>query len=186
MSLFDQEVNRLMSPTWWVMLLRGLAAIAAGILLVFQTNITLMIIVLFLGGYLLVGGIFAIVGAFLHRQADPRWWLDVVIGVLGVLAGIFVLLNPSETLQMAPELIVYILAAVVLITGVLEISKALTGGKGGSPNWSGVALGVLYIVSAGCLLLLPNMAIGIIFYAFSIVLIFIGLILVYYAFTLRR
>ncbi len=186
MSLFDQGMNRLMAATWWVVLLRGLAAIAAGLLLVFQTGITLLVIALFFGGYLLVSGVFAIVGGILHRQGHPRWWLDALIGLLGVLAGIFVLANPSQTLQMAPEVIIYILAGVVLLTGVLETAKGLYLRSQGHSDWSDVVVGVLYIMSAVCLLLVPNMALGILFYAFAFLLLFIGGILVYYAFVLRR
>ena len=186
MSLFDQGMNRLMAAAWWVVLLRGLAAIAAGLLLVFQTNISLLVIALFFGGYLLVSGVFAIVGGILHRRSQSHWWLDGLIGLLGVLVGIFILANPGQSLQMAPEVIIYILAGVVLLSGLLEIVKGLQLRRLGHADSSDIVVGVLYVISAICLLLVPNMALGILFYAFAFLLLFIGGILVYYAFVLRR
>lgn len=186
MSLFDQGMNRLMAAAWWVVLLRGLAAIAAGLLLVFQTNISLLVIALFFGGYLFVSGVFALVGSILQRQSHPRWWLDALIGLLGILAGVFVLSNPSKTLQLAPNLIIYILAGIVLLTGVLETAKGIYLRSLGHSDWSDIVVGVLYIISAVCLLLVPTMAIGILFFAFAFLLLFIGGILVYYAFVLRQ
>ncbi|MBP6806439.1 MAG: DUF308 domain-containing protein [Chloroflexi bacterium] len=186
MSLFDQGMNRLMAATWWMVLLRGLAAIAAGLLLVFQSSISLLVIALFFGGYLLASGVFAAVGAILNRRSHPRWWLDVLIGLLGVLVGIVVLANPNKSLQLAPELIIYILAGVVLLSGVLEIVKGLELRRLGHPDSSDIVVGVLYIISAVCLLLVPNMAIGIMFFAFAFLLLFIGGVLVYYAFVLRQ
>src|SRR6266481_3241182 len=77
---------------WWLLLLRGAAAIAFGVL--------------------------ALAAAFTSRSDPvPRWWL-VLTGILGIAVGLFALLWPGIT---ALALITFI-GALASVRGVLEIA----------------------------------------------------------------
>src|SRR5262249_56182394 len=54
---------------WWLVLLRGIAAILFGILAIVWPGITLLTLVILYGAYALADGIFALAGAF---SATPQ------------------------------------------------------------------------------------------------------------------
>src|SRR5262249_58569749 len=76
------------ADNWWLLLLRGLAAIAFGVIAFFWPGITLVALTYLFGIYAIVDGLAAIWGAFnLPGEAGPRWWLGLS-GVVSILAGI--------------------------------------------------------------------------------------------------
>ncbi len=66
-----------LSRNWWMLALRGLAAIVFGVLAFVWPDITLFALVLLFGAYMLVDGIFAIVAAVRAAGREARWWLLV-------------------------------------------------------------------------------------------------------------
>ena len=81
-----------LAENWWLLLLRGLAAIAFGVIAFFWPAITLVALTYLWGAYALADGIIALGAAFSARGVDagPRWWLGLS-GVVGILAGIIAL-----------------------------------------------------------------------------------------------
>jgi uncharacterized membrane protein HdeD (DUF308 family) len=69
---------------WWVMAVRGVAALLFGILALIWPQITLTVLVLLFGAYALVDGVLALVTAFSRagRATGRRPWL-IVEGVSG-------------------------------------------------------------------------------------------------------
>ena len=78
-----------LAENWWLLLLRGLAAIAFGVIAFFWPAITLVALTYLWGAYALADGMIAIGAAFSARGVDagPRWWLGLS-GAVGILAGI--------------------------------------------------------------------------------------------------
>jgi uncharacterized membrane protein HdeD (DUF308 family) len=107
------------SRQWWAFLLRGLAAVLFGVLAFAWPGLTLTVLVLFWGAYALVDGVLALVAAF-RTQNDNRWGL-LLEGVVGVGAGIVTFALPGLTALV----LVYIIAAWAVITGVLELWAAI-------------------------------------------------------------
>jgi uncharacterized membrane protein HdeD (DUF308 family) len=140
-----------LARNWWVVLLRGLAGIIFGLVTFFEPGISLAALVLLFGAYAFVDGVFSIVTAVRRRSAD-RWWLLLLEGIAGVLAGIATLILPAIT----AIVLLYLIAAWALVTGVLEIAAAIRLRKAITGEWllalSGVAsviLGVLLILAPG-------------------------------------
>lgn len=185
MTLYNKEMNKLMAATWWVVLLRGICIGIIGLLMLFWTEPTLLIMTIFAGGFLFVSGVWTAVGGFIQRMDNAKWWLDIIIGLIGVIAGLFVVLNPLKIVQIAPELLVIILAALVLITGILEIYKGIHVRREGHKDGSHITVGVGYILSALVLMLMPMLGVGLVIYGFGFFLLFIAFVLIWYAFILR-
>lgn len=81
-------------PTWWLVLV-GIAGIAAGIVTFLWPGITAIVLVLFIGAWALVHGIFEIIGAIkLRKEIDNEWWL-ILSGVLSVVFGLLVIAMPG-------------------------------------------------------------------------------------------
>lgn len=188
MSLYDKEMNKLMIATWWVVLVRGICIGILSLLLLFWTGPTLLIVTLFAGGFLFVSGVWAAVGGFLHRKGNSKWWLDIIIGIIGVIAGLIVMLNPLKIGAIAPELLVVLMAFFALISGILEIYKGVHIRREGHKDGSHIIVGVGYLLVALILMLMPIMgelAIGLLIYGFGFFLLFIAFVLIWYAFVLR-
>lgn len=86
-----------LSRNWWALALRGLAAIVFGVLAFALPGITLAALILLFGAYMLVDGVLAIFAAMRAARSESRWWLLLVEGVLGVLAGVVAFAVPSIT-----------------------------------------------------------------------------------------
>ena len=78
-----------LAKNWWLLLLRGFAAIAFGVLAFFRPGLTLITLTWLWGAYALSDGVIAIWAAFNASgdDAGPRWWLGVS-GVVSILAGV--------------------------------------------------------------------------------------------------
>src|SRR3954452_3268461 len=90
---------------WWVVLLEGIFAAIFGLLLLVEPGATLIFLVQVLGFYLFIDGILRIVSMFLDSSL---WGLKLVVGILGILAGIVVLNHPLWSATTVPAYIVYV------------------------------------------------------------------------------
>ena len=72
-----------LAKSWWLLLLRGIAAIIFGILAFVWPGLTLVTLVLLYGAFALVDGVISLIAAFTGgAKPVPTWWL-VVVGLLG-------------------------------------------------------------------------------------------------------
>src|SRR6184192_4390437 len=106
---------------WWVPVIRGIAAIVFGIIAFAYPGLTIATLVLFFGAWVLIDGIFRIVGAIGGRASDPEWGFHLIIGIIGIIIGFLTFHAPAIT---ALALIIYI-AAWVLRIGVSEVASAI-------------------------------------------------------------
>ena len=110
-----------MARYWWVFLLRGLLAIAFGVIAFTYPGITLAVLVIFFGAYALVDGAFIIGATLANWRHMENHWLPMLQGILGVFVGVLTFRLPAVT---ALGLLIYI-AAWSLATGALEIVAAI-------------------------------------------------------------
>jgi uncharacterized membrane protein HdeD (DUF308 family) len=138
---------------WWLVALRGALAVVFGIVALIWPGITIAALVFLFGAYALVDGVFAIAGAIMGRRerASHRWWM-VFEGVVAVAAGILAFLWPGITALV----LLYVIAAWALVTGVLEIYLAIKLRKEmerelllGLAGVASVVLGILLFIFPG-------------------------------------
>src|SRR5882762_5677662 len=67
---------------WWLFLLRGIAALAFGVITLLQPGATLVVLMAFIIAYALVDGVVALVYAFRLRPMLDRWWMLLIQGVI--------------------------------------------------------------------------------------------------------
>ena len=124
---------------WWVFLIRGLVAIAFGLVAFFYPAATLITFILFYAVFSIVDGVFAMVSAVRgHEGPGARWWL-ALIGVLGVLAGLAAYLWPGLTALALLTLI----GIWALVYGVVEIIGAIRLRKEIDNEWLLLVHGIL-------------------------------------------
>jgi uncharacterized membrane protein HdeD (DUF308 family) len=141
-----------LSRNWWVVLVRGIVGILFGIVTFFAPGITLAALVLVFGAYAFVDGVLTLASAIRRRSTTDRWWILVLEGIAGILVGIATLFLPGITALV----LLYLIAAWALVTGVLELAAAIRLRKVITNEWLlalggivSILLGVLLIVAPG-------------------------------------
>jgi len=121
MNGLDSTLASILHRGWWLLLLRGLAAIAFGVLTWFQPGISLAVLILFFGVYSLVDGVLSTFTAIGGRKQNEYWWMLLLRGLVGIGVGLITFIAPGVT---ALALLFYI-ALWAIATGVLEIAVAI-------------------------------------------------------------
>jgi len=114
-------LGKLLSEYWWVLLLRGILAIAFGVTAYAWPGLTLATLVIFFAAWVFVDGVFDVFHAFAGRKDNENWWLLLLEGLLGIAFGVITFQAPQITTLI---LLLYI-AFWAIATGVLRIVMAI-------------------------------------------------------------
>jgi uncharacterized membrane protein HdeD (DUF308 family) len=128
---------------WWALALRGAIAILFGLAALLRPGIALEALILLFGAYALVDGVFSIVGIFGGTRGGTPRWLLLIEGVAGILAGLIAFVLPGLTAL----LLLYLIAAWAIITGISEIATAIRLRREITGEWAliiGGAISVLF------------------------------------------
>ena len=174
---------RSLADYWWLLLLRGLVAIAFGVVAFVWPGLTLVALTLVWGAYALADGILALWTALAATGGETakRWWLALG-GVAGIVAGLVAFFYTGMT---ALVLLMFIAAwaiviGVILIWGAIELHKILDDAWLIGLNGAlAVAFGVLLVARPGAGALAVVWMIG----WFAVVF---GILHIALAFRLRR
>jgi uncharacterized membrane protein HdeD (DUF308 family) len=138
----------LLSKYWWVLVVRGVLAMALAIFAFVWPQQTIAALVLVFGATALVDGTFALVAAISGHRLTPYWWVLLLQGLFGIGMGVFTLFNPAIT---AVALLVCI-AVWAIGMGVLQVIAAVRLRHDITGEWwlalggiAGVAFGILLI-----------------------------------------
>jgi uncharacterized membrane protein HdeD (DUF308 family) len=165
---------------WWLILLRGIAAIIFGVLAFIWPGITLVTLVLFWGAFALVDGVLALANAIMGGNMGSRWWLALV-GVAGIAAGILTFMWPGVTAL----LLLLFIATWAIVLGVFQIVGAIRLRKEIDNEWMLILSGVLSVLFGVVLLVAPGAgALALIWVIGAYALVF-GLLLVAFALKVR-
>jgi uncharacterized membrane protein HdeD (DUF308 family) len=106
---------------WWVLLLQGIAGIAAGLVTLVWPDISALALIYVIAAWALVTGGFEIAAAIRLRKVITGEWLLVISGIASVLLGVMLMLFPG------PGALVLTLwvGAYALVSGVLLTFLAL-------------------------------------------------------------
>jgi len=69
-----------LTRNWWIVALRGVFAIIYGLMALVWPGLTLELLVLFFGAYMLMDGVFTFISAFTNRAGRERWWVLLLEG----------------------------------------------------------------------------------------------------------
>ncbi len=120
----------------WALGLWGALSIIFGALVLAWPGITLKAFLVILGVYLLAVGIVMLVGSIAKRQG--RWVGAALVGVISVIAGLYVFSHPEISALVALSVI----AIWAIVSGVLQLVAGLEGKK----NWLMVIAGAIYVL----------------------------------------
>ena len=127
---------------WWLTLINGILALIVGAVLLWspvKTKVDVyMFLIYFLGFYWLFRGMFDIVYMFVDHTA---WGWKLFMGIIGILAGGYILMYPVASALALPKIFVMVLGLWGLIEGTILLIMAFKGG-----GWGAGILGALGII----------------------------------------
>lgn len=148
MDNFEKQLAGTLSRKWWVLLLRGLIAIAFGVLIWLQPMISLKALVLVFGIYVLADGILGVSMAIAGGEWLEHRWVLFFSGILGMGVGILTLLRPNIT----GLVLLFYIAIWAVVEGILEIITAIRLRKEMTGEWL-LILGGLMTMAFGVILI---------------------------------
>jgi uncharacterized membrane protein HdeD (DUF308 family) len=166
---------------WWLLLLRGIAAIVFGVLTFVWPGVTLLTLVLLYGAFALVDGVLALGAAIMGGAPAPRWWLAIV-GLLGIGAGIVTFAWPGVTAL----LLLFFIAGWAIAMGVFEIVGAIRLRKEIDNEWWLIASGAMSVIFGLILIFQPQTGALALLFVIGIFAILHGVTLVALSLRLRK
>jgi uncharacterized membrane protein HdeD (DUF308 family) len=106
---------------WWVLLLQGLAGIAAGLVTFFWPGITAVALLIVIAAWAIVTGILEIAAAIRLRKEIEGEWLLGLSGFCSLVLGLLLVVWPAA----GALAFVWLIAGYAIISGILLIAVAL-------------------------------------------------------------
>jgi uncharacterized membrane protein HdeD (DUF308 family) len=103
---------------WWVVLIEGILSVIAGVIAFTVPGITALFLLGLIAGWAIFTGVLEIIAAIQMRKYITGEWLMVLTGVLSVVFGVLLLLNPFA----GALAVVWIIGAYAIVFGVLLIA----------------------------------------------------------------
>lgn len=172
-----------LAENWWLLLLRGLAAIAFGVIAFFWPGITLVALTYLWGAYALVDGVVAIWAAFSASgdDAGPRWWLGLS-SIVSILAGIVAFVYPGLTALV----LLVVIAVWAIVIGVLQLYAAMQLRKVINNEWWLILSGLLSIAFGAVLIAWPGTGALAVIWTIAWFAVFFGCMFIGLAFELKK
>jgi uncharacterized membrane protein HdeD (DUF308 family) len=108
------------APRWWLAVV-GLLGVAAGVVTLLLPGITALLLLLFIAGWAIAIGVMQIIGAIrLRKEIDNEWWL-VAGGVLSVIFGLVLIVQPGA----GALALLFLIGAYAIVHGIVLVSFSL-------------------------------------------------------------
>lgn len=169
-----------LSRTWWVLVLRGVAALLFGVLALVWPGITLLVLIVLFAAYALVGGALELAGAFQQRRARG-WWLMLLLGIASVAAGLIAIAYPGIT----AVALVLVIGISAIFWGVLDIAMAIRLRRELQGEWLLGLAGFLSIVFGVILIAFPGAGALALVWLIGIQAVLVGVLLIGLGLRLR-
>jgi uncharacterized membrane protein HdeD (DUF308 family) len=170
-----------LAKNWWMLLLRGVAAIIFGVLAFAWPGMTILTLIMFYGAFALIDGVLAVVAAITGGAPAPRWWLAIV-GLLGIATGLLVFMMPGLTALV----LLYFIAGWAIATGVFQIIGAIRLRKEIDDEWYLILSGVVSVLFGIGVMMAPGAGALALLWVIGIYAVVMGAIMVALAFRLKK
>jgi len=145
---FGAAVTRAMHEHWLLFVVEGIVLLILGALAIVVPPLATLGVTIFLGWILLISGAVGLAMTFMARGAPGFWW-SLVSGILGVVAGLVLLLFPVS----GAVSLTLVLIAFFIVEGVASIMYAIEHKRQLSGRWGWMlASGVVDLILAAIIL----------------------------------
>ena len=162
-------------------MLRGIFIIILGVVAFVWPAITVLALVFLFGAFAFVDGIFATVVSVSQRRTIPQWGLVLAGGIAGIVVGILLFVWPL----ISALVILYLIAAWLVVTGIIRIITAIRARKETTMGWS-LSLGIISVCFGAAIFLIPLAMLLAMLWIIAAFAIIIGIFLLVDAFQVRK
>ncbi|MDI3331661.1 MAG: DUF308 domain-containing protein [Micrococcus sp.] len=141
---------------WWL-LVRGLLALAFGLIMVFLPAAGAAGLGIIVGAWLVLDGITGCGIAMQRQRTGRRWRMALLGGLVAIMAGLAVVVFPYAAALVGGLAVLWILAIGLAVRGLLELADRRSGAWG---SFLGLINIVVAIVLAVVMLVNPLIALG--------------------------
>lgn len=118
----------------WLFYVGGVLGILAGIGAFVWPGATLYVLAVFIAWYLVIGGIFTVIGAFAGPKHD-WWWVHIILGILMFILGAWAVASPARSVLLFLNLVgLYLIffgfAEIVMAFALWEAGKRIAKAEG--------------------------------------------------------
>lgn len=143
---------QMLARRWWMLLVRGLAAIVFGILTFISPGTSLFVLVVLYGAWAIIDGAFNLGSSIRSAREGRSWGWLMFEGLIGIAAGVLTFLWPG----ISALALLFVIAGWMIVTGVAEISAAVRLRKYVRGEWALALAGVLSVVAGALLAIFPG------------------------------
>ncbi|MCH9816123.1 MAG: HdeD family acid-resistance protein [Actinomycetia bacterium] len=170
-----------LGKNWGLFLFFGVLTVGLGIAIVVWPQVTVGIVAILLGAWLLVSGVFSLVSSFATADADTASRVMMgIVGALSILLGILCF----RSIYQAVEILALFVGIGWLMRGVFDLVGG-AGAKGQSGRGLAIFMGLLGIAAGIVVLVWPGITLTALAWVSGIWLIVLGLVWVIASFRLR-
>jgi uncharacterized membrane protein HdeD (DUF308 family) len=142
-----------LTRNWWLVVLRGVLAIAFGVATFIWPNAALQALIILFGAYALADGILYIATAISgSAMSSSSRWLLVLGGVAGIIVGLLTFFYPGTT----ATLLLYFIGAWAIVTGIFEVMAAIQLRQEIDNEWLLILSGVLSVIFGVLVFVYPS------------------------------
>lgn len=173
--------TELCNRAWWVFLIGGIASVVFGILAFVNPGVALLVLSMFFAAFVLVDGAVNIWGAISNRGKDG-WWMILLLGIAGVLAGGYALLSPPVSMIA----FIYVVAFIAMFIGVSSLYLGWRIREEVAGEWVLYLTGIISVLFALLILFKPGIGGLSVVYMIATWAIFIGALRIWFSFRIRK
>jgi uncharacterized membrane protein HdeD (DUF308 family) len=179
-------VRQFCSEAWWLVLLRGIALLILGGLLLSRPGITVLVLVQFLGAYFFVDGTLSVFKSITGRKYMQGWGWGIFMGILEILAGIIVFAHPLASAIVTGSFLVYLIAFMAILFGIFGIVTGIQVRKEVKGEWAMIVGGVLAVIFGLILITNPQASVSVYLTLMGILAVIGGIIEIIASLMLRK
>jgi len=166
---------------WGWVALRGVIAVLFGVFAFLWPGKTLAAVVLVFGAFAFADGILSLIAAFRVRDQGKPFWSLVIVGLLGIAAGVATFFWPGMTAL----LLITFIGAWALVMGIFEIVAAIRLRREIEGEWLLGLSGALSVLFGLFVLFQPGAGALALIWVIGAYAFFFGILLIALAFRLR-
>jgi len=155
---------------WGSFVFRGLIAFIIGILVLVWTNLAVEIVASLIGILVVLAAVITMVLALKSPSGAPYSAPLLIMGVLGLVAGVLAILHPWT----AAAVLTLIIAVLILVAGFLDLSLAIFHPEFTDHRWLLGLAGALSVILGGIFIFLPTLG------ALVLVAVYLGIFVLIY------
>lgn len=171
-----------LSRRWWALALRGVVYVTFGLTALLWPGLTFGVLLTLFGIFALVDGVVTIVGGVRTGRKGEPWVALLLEGVVSAAVGVLVFVWPA----MSALVLLYVIGAWALLTGILEVVAAVRLRREIEGEWLLVLGGILSIAFGVTVFLWPAGGALAIVWVLGAYAVLFGILLLALSLSMRR